>query len=556
MPPKGHKPGLTRTHSHNRSSSTTKIAGAVPAHLQLTGNPPALRGKKHGHLNEASGRTSPFPRTSSGHRVRSKDSISHMQTMNPYHQHAKRGKANTSTTRRTKAGFTLRANDDSEEEEEVEDDGDWVDSANNSGATTPARQPSGDDDRPNEEVLKNAQKRIEQEVKQAGTRETAPDDIAAKARPGDNGRLQDMNAQRAPDVIPANVHEQRQQRPPTSDAQRPRQPSDRAQPPPSTASKPPPITTMPTLAPPSPQTHTRQQKPEQPPIRQHDHGNGHINGHGPPSPESTLSPTSPPVPQTVPSTPPAQTSTPMPQRARFPRSQPASPTHKHGKRLSTISTQSTRPPSTHSISHAPLRPHPLIRAKSYTLDHHQPKTPELIPEEGHATSALAPLNVNAQLTGASPPEEHDRARENSSSRRTESISSSTSFSSSTATLQHFQQQHSPGVATPRTRTLSSASSAISSLAHIPSALAFTTHHASPHHGAQGKNQLVGYKVYFPRDDDADAVHSLLPTPYAWNHMSVLGGRGGNGRGARVPLWESWERVTRAKNAAAPPATTC
>ena len=182
--------------------------------------------------------------------------------MNPYHQHAKRGKVNTSTTRRTKAGFTLRANDDSEEEEEVEDDGDWVSSANNSGATTPARQPSGDDGRPGEETVKSAQKRIEQEVKQAGSREAAPDDIAAKARPGDYGRLQDMNAQRAPDVILANVHEQRQQRPPASDAPRSRQPSDRAQPPPPTAAKPPPITTMPTLAPPSPHAQTRQQKAE------------------------------------------------------------------------------------------------------------------------------------------------------------------------------------------------------------------------------------------------------------------------------------------------------
>ncbi|KAL1748639.1 hypothetical protein HDZ31DRAFT_29125 [Schizophyllum fasciatum] len=551
MPPKGHKPGLTRTHSHSRTSSATKIGGAVPAHLQLTGNQPALKGKKHGHLNEASGRTSPFPRTSSGHRVRSKDSISHMQPMNPYHQHAKRGKPTASNTRRAKAGFTLRANDDSEEEEEVEDDGDWVSSANNSGATTPARQPSGDHGRPSEDMVKGAQRRIEQEVKEAGNKVAAPDDIA-RARPGDNGRLHDKAAQRAPDVTPANVQDQRQQRVPASDAQRPRQPSDRVQPPTI-----PHITTMQQQpAPPSSPSKGRPAKPEQPPVRQHDYGNGYINGHGPPSPESTVSPTSPPVPQTVPSTPPAQTSAPTPARARFPRSQPASPTHKHGKRLSTASTQSTRPPSTHSVSHAPLRPHPLFRAKSYTLDHHQPKTPELIPEEGHATSALAPLNVNAQLTGASPPEEHERMRGDRGSRRTESISSSTSFSSSTATLQHFQQQHSPVVSTPRTRTLSSASSAISSLAHIPSALTFTTHHASPHHGAQGKNQLVGYKVYFPRDDDADAIHSLLPTPYAWNHMSVLGGRGGNGRGARVPLWESWERVTRARNTAAPPATTC
>lgn len=468
-----------------------------------------------------------------------------MQPMNPYHQTAKRTKAAPANAKRQKAGFTLRANDDSEEEEEVEDDGDWVSSANNSGATTPARQPSGDDGRPSEDTVKGAQKRIEYEVKQAGFKEIPLDELS-KPRYGDNGRLKERTLQRPPDDT-SNVPDQRQQRTPVQDSQRPLPQTERA---PAPGPKiPPRITTMQNITPP-PQSRpaSQSQKAEQPPIRHRDYANGRLND--PTSPASTLSPTSPPVPQTVPSTPPAQPSTPTQSRARIPRSQPTSPTHRHNKRLSTMSTTSTRPPSTHSNPHAPLRPHPLIRAKSYTLDLQQPKTPELIPEEERATSALAPLNVNAQLTGASPPEEHDRTRAERSSRRSESISSSASFSSSTATLQHFQQQHSPVVSTPRTRTLSSASSAISSLAHIPSALTFTTHHPSSHHGAQGKNQMVGYKVYFPREEDTDGVHSLLPTPYAWNHMSVLGGRGGNGRGARVPLWESWERVMKAKEASA------
>ncbi|KIL68901.1 hypothetical protein M378DRAFT_838398 [Amanita muscaria Koide BX008] len=184
----------------------------------------------------------------------------------------------------------------------------------------------------------------------------------------------------------------------------------------------------------------------------------------------------------------------------------------------------SRPPSMHSLAskaESTLRPHHL----SY------------IPKQG----PLAPLTVISDAAHIDPASHHDGDEFTTSPsslissdlalKRRASISSARSVS----TVPVSYPRDVPKPMHERTRTLSSiptssSSAALSSLTHLPA----ITRPPSP--------QAV---VFFPPQNphaNIDNVHPLLPSPYMSNHMTVLA--------RRTPLRESYDRVIRAKLAAA------
>ncbi|KAF9237505.1 hypothetical protein BU15DRAFT_48612 [Melanogaster broomeanus] len=193
----------------------------------------------------------------------------------------------------------------------------------------------------------------------------------------------------------------------------------------------------------------------------------------------------------------------------------------------------TRPPSMHSTSsrlEAPLRPHPLIRGKSFGQN--APMSPKVVP--------LVPLTVALEASPVSSPDPAEMLSTSPSSVKTTyaqpSANRRTSVSSarSVATLpsqsqfqaQIFSKTHD------RNRTLSSMSStsstsvrALSSLAHLPA-----TRPSTPQYSAHFPPAAFSVNV--------EAVHPLLPPPYLSAHMSILM--------HRSPLRESYERVIAAR----------
>ncbi|KIY44510.1 hypothetical protein FISHEDRAFT_61798 [Fistulina hepatica ATCC 64428] len=228
-------------------------------------------------------------------------------------------------------------------------------------------------------------------------------------------------------------------------------------------------------------------------------------------------------------------------------SAPTSPGQKDDDRPYSVAQAATQPPTPHTpgspfvarparssrpssiiSSHLVLkRPHPLIRAQSHTLDDACYQD-----EEHHPTSAVAPLNVNAQLTSASPDSSYEPGRRSS-------ISSGYSMKSG-------RTAYAGGPSRARTISLMSTSSAaISSLAQLP-------------YGAAGvSNPFRHYRVRFrPVDYELEAgdapAHPLLPPPYAMAHMGLLGyGVQHPGKQPANPLQDSWKRIdaVRAKRSA-------
>ncbi|KAK0455418.1 uncharacterized protein EV420DRAFT_1272442 [Desarmillaria tabescens] len=200
----------------------------------------------------------------------------------------------------------------------------------------------------------------------------------------------------------------------------------------------------------------------------------------------------------------------------------------------------SRPSSVYSVSSKHLRPHPLIRGQSHGPSGIQPKRAPLAPltvtsdptsqlstsvpndsSLSNLTDRHVPTSPVASLTA--PPSPNAPLATQSPFRRS-SVSSARSVSTLPVTTSVKEARIKPD----RHRTLSTISSsssiaALSSLVHLP---VTTSHRIS---------------LFPPIDEDVGKIHSLLPPPYAENHLQFLA--------HRSPLRASYDRVMRAKAAA-------
>ncbi|KAF8904378.1 hypothetical protein CPB84DRAFT_1772883 [Gymnopilus junonius] len=215
----------------------------------------------------------------------------------------------------------------------------------------------------------------------------------------------------------------------------------------------------------------------------------------------------------------------------------------------------SRPPSTHSSqskSELALRPHPLIRGISHGQIGIVPKQQPLAPLTVLPSAALPQISTtppDSEFEGAS---KHHHLSSSPTSLKTSSGSPlstdlphssfphdrRTSFSSTgsvntvpvhSTIIREMPRTHD------RTRTLStmstsSSSAALSSLTHLPT----VTRPPSP--------QPIAFFPPVNPHANVEGIHPLLPVPYLHNHLTVLS--------RRTPMRESFDRVIRAKNAAA------
>ncbi|KAJ3565901.1 hypothetical protein NP233_g7337 [Leucocoprinus birnbaumii] len=201
----------------------------------------------------------------------------------------------------------------------------------------------------------------------------------------------------------------------------------------------------------------------------------------------------------------------------------------HSKRKSV-----TRPPSIHSttgrIDGVPMRPHPLIRGHSQGYLNVVPKPTPLAPL---TVITDQPSNVSDTQESGSP--ESIKTTITSPGGYTAEIPAhrrmSVSSARSVATLPAHSATQPPHKPYDRNRTLSTmsmsaSSTALNSLAHLPS----VTRPPSP--------QLISFFPPVNPHVNIEAIHPLLPGPYLNNHLAVLA--------RRTPLRESYDRVMQAK----------
>jgi hypothetical protein len=198
----------------------------------------------------------------------------------------------------------------------------------------------------------------------------------------------------------------------------------------------------------------------------------------------------------------------------------------HTKRLSV-----TRPPSTHSISSRSdnMRPHPLIRGQSQGF-----LNPVIKP------SPLAPLTVIADQPSSTSDNTFSTSPESIrtaitspggystdlSQGRRGSVSSARSVSTLPVQSARLQSRPQDRPRTMSTKSMTTSTTALSSLAHLPS----VTRPPSP--------QQVSFFPPVNPHLNTEAIHPLLPGPYLNNHLTVLT--------RRMPLRESYDRVIQMK----------
>jgi len=173
-----------------------------------------------------------------------------------------------------------------------------------------------------------------------------------------------------------------------------------------------------------------------------------------------------------------------------------------------------------------VRPHPLIRGHSHGYLNLVPKPTPLAPLTiiaDQPTSApngqLSGSPASVKSTGASP-----EAHTAFPLQRRTSVSSARSVATLPAHSSIVQPSHDRA----RTFSMTTTSSALKSLVHLPS----VTRPPSP--------QLISFFPPVNPHINIEAIHPLLPGPYLHNHLTVLA--------RRAPLRESYNRVIQAKMA--------
>ncbi|KAN0138327.1 hypothetical protein V8E53_003790 [Lactarius tabidus] len=514
MPTRAHRPTPVRTHSRSSSGGSSKVV----LNLQLTQKDPVLpkidKARRTSHPLEPPTRTN-ILRTGSTVRVQSRE---HVPSAAP-----RRAATNPLPSRgsgKPKAGFTIAASTVGSDEDEWE--------SSESGAATPLDDVSGDE---------GSGKKTPQEQQSPST----PVDPTAGQR-GGNGQ------QNAAAFVPSTTPRAE----PTQAQARPRVQTNGF-----TVRQPPPVA-APAARIPSPPKPPQQQQQQQEPYRPPQHKRPssqptdalqHVTQSSQPRRPSahildqpqSQSPTSSSPPRTpeaaVPRITGARTEPPTP---TSPRSDRDRHSHSSGK-ARPASTRSLIVPADHT--HAALRPHPLIRGQSFGHGH------------------LAPLKVTpdaAQVQLSSSPPFHAASTSPNSVRTVHTPSPSTHFSSalfrrpstssahSVATLPILHQQ--PLTPVERARTTStlsvtSSSTAFSSLTHLPSKRASSAAAAAAAAAAVATAQTPPLVVHFPSQNahtPPETVHTLLPPPYVTPHFTILQWR--------CPIRESHTRVARARDA--------
>ncbi|GJE95015.1 hypothetical protein PsYK624_111940 [Phanerochaete sordida] len=497
MAPKAHGAhraggGLTRTHSRTSSGGGSRVG---LNDLRLTQKEPPARypdkPKKNAHLHHE-GPVRNLSRTNSGLRVQSRE---HVNVNQPTRRAPTPLKNNTTATKQ-KGGFTISS------PEEGEEDG-WV--STESGAATPQDESDAE-----EEVVTP----IEKQQKPKLPPNALPNGFAKDDHPTPRAEYQQLpridTVKLADGPVPGP--------PPVSRDYVP------ATPPP--VHRPVQSNSAPALAPSS-------------------------------APRAPAAPTPMPDPAPV-----LHTPSPSPPQSIPPVTKARSETHSPPRRSPDIRTRSmTRPPSTHSITSSTqqhLRPHPLIRAHSAGYG-------ALL---GPAKPApLAPLTSSEQIPAQMP----------ASSSPTSYRAVSPTFSMHTNTASPVLSQPSPTDSEASRQLRRTSLSSRSSGATLPSGQPLQGSASHSHLGRTGshdrqrtmsssstfaalsnlnlgmratpsppKTPLQHLTVHFPPAEQHAAqvehTHPLLPPPYNTAHMTLLA--------YRNPLAESYERVTRAKQAQA------
>ncbi|KAI0743826.1 hypothetical protein C8Q80DRAFT_1183305 [Daedaleopsis nitida] len=207
----------------------------------------------------------------------------------------------------------------------------------------------------------------------------------------------------------------------------------------------------------------------------------------------------------------------------------------------------TRPPSTHSISSAALRPHPLIRGHSYGQGSLAAKPAPLAP-----LATVLPDAASGQMSTAASSPTSFRADSPTSIRtasRSPNLSSPSSSSPAHKQLRRTSTSSVSSVATmpvqpsmsdklsgrsnhDRQRTLSTISSS--------SSIAALTNFALRSTPSPPRTPITITSHFPPQEQSAalESIHPLLPPPYLSAHLTVLA--------YRNPIAESYDRVIRAK----------